>query len=142
MGAALRDLVQHRAPPQRHQVRDPGATPLRTGGVVAAGASTGLRGRQAGHAPALERTSDARLATRHRGLAQPRKGEHSRTAKFRACSLKKTDIFFDKHRRWKYSAFKVAKKLSIAALSKQFPFLDILCVMPYRASAALYGCIR
>src|SRR5690606_38123532 len=98
MGAALRDLVQHRAPPQRHQVRDPGATPLRTGGVVAAGASTGLRGRQAGHAPALERTSDARLATRHRGLAQPRKGEHSRTAKFRACSLKKTDIFFDKHR--------------------------------------------
>src|SRR5690606_18338966 len=98
MGAALRDLVQHRAPPQRHQVRDPGATPLRTGGVVAAGASTGLRGRQAGHAPALERTSDARLATRHRGLAQPRKGEHSRTAKFRACSLKKTDIFIDKHR--------------------------------------------
>src|SRR5690606_7877121 len=91
--------VQHRAPPQRHQVRDPGATPLRTGGVVAAGASTGLRGRQAGHAPALERTSDARLATRHRGLAQPRKGEHSRTAKFRACSLKKTDIFFDKHRK-------------------------------------------
>src|SRR5690606_11282274 len=99
MGAALRDLVQHRAPPQRHQVRDPGATPLRTGGVVAAGASTGLRGRQAGHAPALERTSDTRLATRRRGLAQPRKAEHSRTAKFRACSLKKTDIFFDKHRR-------------------------------------------
>lgn len=98
MGAALRDLVQHRAPPQRHQVRDPGATPLRAGGVVAAGASTGLRGRQAGHAPALERTSDTRLATRRRGLAQPRKGEHSRTAKFRACSLKKTDIFFDKHR--------------------------------------------
>src|SRR5690606_13440817 len=98
MGAALRDLVQHRAPPQRHQVRDPGATPLRTGGVVAAGASTGLRGRQAGHAPALERTSDTRLATRRRGLAQPRKAEHSRTAKFRACSLKKTDIFFDKHR--------------------------------------------
>src|SRR5690606_12149401 len=86
MGAALRDLVQHRAPP------------LRTGGVVAAGASTGLRGRQAGHAPALERTSDTRLATRRRGLAQPRKAEHSRTAKFRACSLKKTDIFFDKHR--------------------------------------------
>src|SRR5690606_30822021 len=99
MGAALRDLVQHRAPPQRHQVRDPGATPLRTGGVVAAGASTGLRGRQAGHAPALERTSGTRLATGRRGLAQPRKAEHSRTAKFRACSLKKTDIFFDKHRK-------------------------------------------
>src|SRR5690606_1039769 len=31
VGAALRDLVQHRAPPQRHQVRDTHAAPLRAG---------------------------------------------------------------------------------------------------------------
>lgn len=52
---------------------------------------------QAGYAPAQERTSDAQLATRRRGLAQPRKKDHRRTARFRERGLKKTDIFVLKY---------------------------------------------
>lgn len=54
------------------------------------------------------------------------------------CTASLTSLALRKECRLKHSALKWLKKFSMLALSKQFPFLDILAFILYLLSKLLY----